>query len=115
MMRIEAYRFGKMVVEGREYTRDLKIFPERIVDNWWRKEGHKLFLQDIEDIISYSPEVLVVGTGAYGFMKVQEEVREKLRELGIGLVEERTYKAVEVFNEMMQEGKKVCGAFHLTC
>ena len=114
-MKIEKYRFGLMVVDGEEFTADLKIFPERIVKNWWRKEGHKLYLEDIQDIISYRPEVLVVGTGAYGFMKVQREVEEKLKELGVHLIAEKTSRAAEIFNQLVEEGKKVCGAFHLTC
>ncbi len=114
-MRIESYRFGRMVVDGREYRKDLKILPPSVVENWWRKEGHKLHLEDIGDILEYAPEVLVVGTGAYGFMKVLSEVKEELSRRGIRLIAERTSRAVEAFNSLYEEGKRVCGAFHLTC
>ncbi|MCD6454849.1 MAG: Mth938-like domain-containing protein [Candidatus Aminicenantes bacterium] len=114
-MRIEDYSFGKMVIGGKTYTKDLKVFPDKIKENWWRKEGHHLYVDDIADIIEYNPEVLVVGRGAYGFMKIDKEVEEKLKELGIELIAEKTARAVEKFNKFISEGKKVCGAFHLTC
>ncbi len=114
-MRIEKYRFGKMVIDGKEFTKDLKILPPTIAENWWRREGHKLHLEDIQDILQYNPEVLVVGTGAYGFMKVLPEVEEELRRREIHLIAEKTSRAVEIFNQLHGEGKKVCAAFHLTC
>ncbi len=114
-MRIEKYSFGKMVVDGKIYTKDLKLFPDMVKPEWWRKEGHLLQLDDIKDIIQFKPEILVVGKGAFGFMKVSPEVEEKLKDLGIELIAEKTGKAAEIFNRFSAEKKRVCGAFHLTC
>lgn len=114
-MRIEKYSFGKMVVDGVTYTRDLKIFPDRIKPEWWRKQGHLLQVEDIEDILEYKPEVLVVGKGAFGFMKISPEVERKLESLGIELIAEKTGDAAGTFNRLVVEKRKVCGAFHLTC
>jgi len=41
---IEHYSFGRIVIDGKEYTKDLIIYPDKIRANWWRKEGHKLRL-----------------------------------------------------------------------
>ncbi len=114
-MRIEKYSFGKMVIDGKVYTKDLKIFPDKVKENWWRKEGHLLLLEDIQDIIEYKPEVLIVGKGAYGLMKVDKEVEAKLKELGVELIATKSGKAAEKFNELSEKDKRVCAAFHLTC
>jgi len=104
-----------MVVDGVTYTKDLKIFPDRIKPEWWRKQGHLLLVEDIGDIIEYTPEVLGVGKGAFGFMKISAEVVRRLESLGIKLIAEKTGEATGIFNRLMAEKKNVCAAFHLTC
>ena len=41
-MNISAYRFGKIHIDGRAYSSDVIITPERVVDTWWRKQGHSV-------------------------------------------------------------------------
>ncbi|NIM59950.1 MAG: hypothetical protein GTO16_13580 [Candidatus Aminicenantes bacterium] len=111
---IESYDFGRMSVDGRTYTSDLIIFPDRIKDSWWRKSGHNLCLEDIEDVLKEKPEILVVGTGFYGIVSVEEEVKKQAQSKGIELIIENTKKAVQSFNKSASK-KKTIGAFHLTC
>jgi len=33
---ITRYRFGEIEIDGRTYTADVIITPERVVDTWWR-------------------------------------------------------------------------------
>ncbi len=113
-MRIDSYSFGKIVMGGVTYTKDLKVFPDRVVPDWWRKEGHLLDCDDMEDVFSFKPEVIVVGTGMFGAMKISKRVKERATEMGITLLSEKTGKAVEVFNEI-SISRKTAGLFHLTC
>jgi hypothetical protein len=99
---------------GVTYTKDLKVFPDRVVSDWWRKEGHLLDCDDMEDVFSFKPEVIVVGTGMLGAMKISKRVKEKAMEMGITLLSEKTGKAVEIFNEI-SKSRKTAGLFHLTC
>jgi len=41
MLRLEGYRFGRLVIDGNEETRDVILLPvpERVVTNWWRADG----------------------------------------------------------------------------
>ena len=39
---IEQYRFGKMRINGKDYSSDLIIFFDTIETNWRRKKGHSL-------------------------------------------------------------------------
>lgn len=111
---IETYSFGKIVIDGKTYTSDVIIFPDRIVDSWWRKDGHSLCLDDISEIVQVKPEFLIVGQGSPGLMKVSENVREAIAKLGINLMVMSTDLAVERYNELYKNHKTV-GAFHLTC
>ncbi len=114
-MKIDSYEFGKIVVDGKEYTKDLIIFQDRLLENWWRKEGHNLRLEDIKLILDEKPEVFIVGKGYYGYMEVSSEVRDKLRREGIRLIAEKTVDACKTFNELIGRGKKAAAALHLTC
>jgi hypothetical protein len=103
-----------MIIEEKKYTSDLIIFPDRINDSWWRKKGHSLSKEDIEEILSEKPEVLIIGTGFYGVMKVPDNLKKFIEEKGIKLYVEKTIKAVSLYNEISPL-KKTIGAFHLTC
>ena len=116
---IEQYSFGNLVYKGKTFTRDLIILfssgKERIISSWWRKEGHYLQVEDLEEVWDFSPDWLVVGTGAYGVMKVSPEVEAKAKELNIKLIALPTAEAVKKFNELLKTSSKLAGAFHLTC
>ena len=113
-MKIEAYEFGKMIYGGQTYTSDLIIYPDRVDPSWWRLKGHLLQIVDLEDILKKEPDILIIGTGAMGIMKVPGELKKQLEEKNIELYVQRTGKAVEVFNSA-DKSKTVIGAFHLTC
>lgn len=111
---IGSYSFGRMEIEGQAYTSDLILFPDKIKDSWWRETGHILSLKDIQEVFQEAPEVIVIGTGFYGIMKVEEEVKEAAQSKGITLIIEKTENAVQRYNEIASK-KKTIGAFHLTC
>ena len=111
---IDSYQFGVIVVSGREYTSDVIIFPDRVRGNWWRKTGHQLCLDDIAEVITESPEVLIVGTGASGLVRVLPEVKESVNAQGIKIIVEATDKACNIYNQLCRS-QKVIAALHLTC
>jgi hypothetical protein len=111
---IENYQFGRMVVDNEPHTRDLILLPEGVMANWWRKEGHRLDEDDLQAVLDASPEVLVVGTGAHGLMKVPEKTRQAVEAAGIELRVARTGRAWRMYNDLLKQ-QRVAGAFHLTC
>ncbi|MCF7890213.1 MTH938/NDUFAF3 family protein [Candidatus Bipolaricaulota bacterium] len=116
-MVIESYSFGRMVVEGEEYRDDLIICGREVDSGWVRKRGHKLHPEDLTWITGKDPDLLVVGTGSNGRMRVTDETRTFLNDKGIDLWIGVTEEAADYFNARMEEGneKGVAGAFHLTC
>ncbi len=103
------------MVMGRRYNGDIKIISGEVISGWWRREGHVLSVADIDDILAVSPEVLVVGMGSPGNMKVDDELRKFLAGRGTILIEQPTAEASNTFNGLFKSGRKVAGAFHLTC
>ncbi|OQX54607.1 MAG: hypothetical protein B5M48_00665 [Candidatus Omnitrophica bacterium 4484_213] len=114
-MKIETYSFGLMTIDSKVYNRDLIIFPERVRTNWWRREGQCLAIEDLKEVIDYKPEVLIVGTGAYGAVDIPKCTKKVLKDKQIELIEKNISQAYQIFNEYIEKGKKAVGAFHLTC
>ncbi len=114
MNTVDSYQFGRIVVSGKQYTSDVIIFPDRVRDSWWRKSGHQLCLEDIAEVIAAKPEVLVVGTGASGLMRVLPEVQSAAEAQGIKLITEVSDKACRTYNQLCHS-QKVVVALHLTC
>ena len=111
---IELYSFGLIKINGKTYSNDLIIFSDHVKANWWRKKGHKLHPDDISEIIDEKVELLIVGTGAYGKMKIPTKTRQFIESYDIELIVKDTEKACITFNEMINS-KKVAAALHLTC
>lgn len=114
-MRIEKYSFGSIIIEGKEYTKDVIIFPDKVFSPWWRKEGHNLVLEDLKEAIEAKPNLLIIGTGAEGIMRVPEETFRKLQEMGIETRTSKTEEAIKLYNEQIQKKKIVIACLHLTC
>lgn len=111
--RLERYSFGRIVVDGREHTRDVIVLPGRVVPNWWRKDGHALVLEDLEDVLDELPERLVVGTGAASQMRPDPGALEALRERGVTVEVLRTDEAVRRYGQL--DPARTAAALHLTC
>jgi hypothetical protein len=114
-MHIDQYRFGHIDIEGHGYDADVIIFPERVQDRWWRKQGHRLAREDLETVLAEKPDVLVFGNGYYGRMQIPEETLKTLLSAGVDVRIEKTSSAVEAFNRLQRECTRVVAALHLTC
>ncbi len=108
------YTFGGIQIDGEHHREDLIVLPDRVIPSWWRRRGHRLQLADMDAIIEAEPDVLVVGQGYFGRMKVDSAVVADLRQRGIELRVEWTTAAVATYQEL-REGRRVAAALHLTC
>ncbi len=113
-MKIDSYSFGRIVIDGKTYTSDVIIYPGRVDASWWRKEGHLLQLADLDEVLQAKPQVLVIGTGYSGVMRVPRETIDGITRHGIEVKAERTSRAVEEYNELRGR-KTVIAALHITC
>lgn len=78
-------------------------------------EGHLLALEDLANVAETEEvDSIVIGTGYSGAMEVLDEVIEHFRR-SVEVYVANTGKATGIYNELVRAGRKVLGAFHLTC
>ena len=91
--KIESYRFGQIVIDGRRYDRDVIIYPDRVDGQWWREEGHSVAPADLWGVLQAPPELLVIGQGSPGLMDVPAATLQRLQQAGIEVIVEPTGRA----------------------
>ena len=112
---ITEFSFGKIVVNGKTYTNDIKIVNGQVISEWWRRSGHRVGVEDMTDVLAADPEVVVIGKGSPGLMKSTVSLKDHLASNHIELIEKKTSKAIEIFNGLFQQGRKVAAGFHISC
>ncbi len=110
---IDSYSFGVMKINGSIYTADLIITPDRIIADWWRREGHCFFPEDLAGIDLETVESVFIGTGWDGLLKVDQATVELFDEKNISFLVDKTAIAVREYNRCTSSNK--VGFFHLTC
>lgn len=117
--RINYYDFGVIVVDGKTYRNDIIITPRRIVENWWRIEGHRMQVRDVWNYLAEEDlkgvDDVVIGTGYDGLMKVDDDVVRLFEDRGIRVHVMMSRPAVDEYNRLVDEGRKVILFIHLTC
>lgn len=118
----QKYRFGMVKFDDREYSHDIVVHTDGNVKK--RDKGHSkrkygtshiLCADEIEILLDENPEVLVVGCGQVGVLKVGEDARKILAAKNVDLVDLPTQKATDEFNRLKNKGRRVAAIIHVTC
>ena len=109
---IDSYENGRIVVDGVEHTSDLIIFPDTVEAGWTRQEEHTVVPEDLLTVFKAKPQMLIIGTGNSGQLKISQESKDVLVDKKIQLLEMTTDQAWAAFNELSEYSKTV-GAFYL--
>jgi hypothetical protein len=112
---ITEFSFGRIVVDGKICNNDIKIIQGKLVPDWWRKSGHTVDVEDVQDALEAEPEILIIGKGKPGYMKLTDALRRYLKDHHIQLIDEPTADAVKMYNQLVNKGKRVSGGFHVGC
>lgn len=112
---IDEYTFGKIIINGTPYTSDIRIIRGRVFPDWWRERGHVVSVRDIEEILSAEPDVLVLGTGFYGAVKIDPPVKQILDDRDIRLIALKSGEAATELNRLADARANVAAGFHLSC
>ena len=113
MARLEDYSFGRLTVNGEEHTRDLIVLPDRVVGDWWRREGHSLAMEELDEVLDELPERLVLGVGAQSQLRPDPAVIAALERRGVQVECLPTDAAVRRYGEL--DERRTAAALHLTC
>lgn len=117
MPKIESYQPGKIVVEGKIYTRDILISTDGTVKNrddvYLKFVNHMVKQSEINELLKDYPEVIVIGTGEKEKLKLSFRIERLIADMKADLIALPTLKAVEQYNKLVNEGKKAAALFHL--
>ena len=111
MTHIDQYRFGYFIVDGKEYDSDIRI-THSVIEKW---DDHGLEWKDVEPATKSNPDIIIIGTGSSGVIQVSDDIKEKIKQLGIELIVEKTQEACRIFNELREKKEKVNAVLHSTC
>ncbi|MCF8303392.1 MAG: MTH938/NDUFAF3 family protein [Bacteroidales bacterium] len=122
---IEAYEFGKFVINGEEHYKeggrkagagkDIRITPVGISE-WEERKGHMLTPEMITGVFRNDVETLIIGMGAYGGLECPDSVSDYIKANGISeVILEKTPEACRIYNELHRKGKPVALLAHGTC
>ena len=112
--KIDSYTFGSIVIDGVTYDTDVILLPDRVIENWWRKDGHLLCPEDLTEVIKSKPEIFIIGRGMYDKLKVTLETHALLQANNIELIEIDSQKACDEYNALAPT-RAVAAGIHLTC
>ena len=110
MARLERYSFGRVTVEGREHTHDVIVLPDKVVSDWWRRDGHSLAMEDLDQVLDELP---VLGVGAHSQLRPDPAVIAALERRGVHVECLPTDAAVRRYGEL--DERTTAAALHLTC
>lgn len=116
---VKSIVWGQIEVEGLGVARDIKLFPGG-GRNWdWAETGTHhvpgIQIADVEELVKAGCEAIVLTRGMHLVLQTQPETLAYLQGLGIEVYVEETRVAVERYNRLAAEGKKVGGLIHSTC
>ena len=110
-MIINKTSFKSITIDSKTYDHDVWVFADGSIKE--RNRNHEFTIEEFQIITRDNPEILIIGTGQYGVVKIREEVFKAAKKRGIELVIDKTPVAIKRFNEI--KGKRIAGAFHTTC
>jgi hypothetical protein len=116
---VKSVVWGEIEVEGLGKARDIKLYPGG-GRNWdWSETGTHhvpgIQMADVEELVKAGCEAVVLSRGMHLVLQTMPEVLTYLKGLGIEVFVEETRLAVERYNQLVTQGKKVGGLFHSTC
>ncbi|MBN2331413.1 MAG: hypothetical protein JXC85_06365 [Candidatus Aenigmarchaeota archaeon] len=112
-LNVEYKKFGEITINGQVYYSDMTVYWNGKIA--YRGKEHVIEFGEFMKILKSEPEIVVIGKGDEGVLKISEEVLQWAKGKSVDLYFERTAKAADIFNAFANQGKRVVGIFHVTC
>lgn len=116
---IDKTKFGSITIDGKTYEHDVILRLSGQIKKRKKKLSKRLY--GTSHIISaeeaahlYEPgcQLLIIGTGQYGSVRLSEEAEQFFTEQGCEVILQPTPEAITTYN---QTKRKRVGMFHVTC
>lgn len=96
--------------------KDIMVDTKGEVSAWYERSGHKLKPEMVERALKLKPEVLIIGNGWNGALKVGKKVGKAAAEAGVKeLMVLITPEACKSYNRLYSAGRQVVLLAHGTC
>jgi len=119
MAKITSFNFGFIVVDGKQHICDIVILPDGTVKEREPGRGrlgsHKITVEEIEHLQTAQPDIILIGTGTNSMAKLTEDAKILRQQPDSNLEVLPSPQAVEKFNQLISDGKRVAALFHITC
>jgi hypothetical protein len=115
MVIINSTEFGSITIDNKTYYSDIIVTWDKEVKEIHLTVRHLFGLPEFNRIVSKKPDILIIGTGDSGLCEISDELRELCRKRKIDLIIMTSRKAMEKFNEVFNQGRKVAAFIHITC
>ena len=103
---ITAYDDNSVSINGKSFTQSLVVASTRLNENWNIADIKLLSSSHIEEILSFQPELVIIGTGNRLFFP-EIEIYSGIIKHGIGVDFMDTGAACRTYNILMSEGRDV--------
>jgi hypothetical protein len=118
--RIRHVSWGTLEVEGRDAPfKDAKLYPGGARAWDWNETGtsHTPGIQpaDVDEVLEHGADVVVLSRGMNKRLQVMDETLQHLDDAGVETHVLETEQAVQIYNDLQEEGVRVGGLFHSTC
>jgi len=109
---ITGYGKGFISVNETRYHQSLIITAKKLVTDWQVKEAKEITLENLRQIESWQPEVVLIGTGKAQIFPEAELMFQFLNQ-GIGYEVMDSAAACRTYNILMGDGRNVAAALLL--
>jgi hypothetical protein len=113
MIKIDSTSFGQVVINGQSFG-DVLIVGGEIKPRRRIGSSHRIGLSEVEALLSQAPDVILIGTGQSGVLKVDSISKQRITASGAELIILPTPAAINKFNELVKT-KRVNALIHTTC
>jgi hypothetical protein len=117
-VKINAYEFGRIRIDGEDYEKDLVIEAGTVRKR--KKKASKELKSEYghtplseKEPVPWDCGTLWIGTGMYGSLPITPGFRQEAERRGVELVAEPTPKLIKRIREGVPDGTNVI--IHLTC
>ena len=120
MLRIDSTKFGNITIDGKKYKHDVYVTKNGKIKKRKKKlsktvfgTSHKVSLEEIKEIYEEDANVVIIGTGQMGILRLSIEALKFLEKKRCETIILRTKKAIKVWNNDERNSK--IALFHVSC
>lgn len=119
---IEKFSWGRFIINGDVHSeagegvgKDICMINGQ-VSAWSARKGHRLKPKMVACVLDEDIDILVIGNGVNGAIKVSKKTQKTIEAHGIQkLIIKKTPEACQIYNGLIRQGKKVALLAHGTC